>query len=134
MLIERLTTHIRHSFFSSPSNLMKSTVVDESLSSTTNVLFQGRIYLLLYGRTEREVYTKFKRFYIKNNNKTSHNLTPKKVETEITIGKDYKLEALHIKAVAKKKKKKKPTHRSICVRSLIFRCKTSKCILLSKKS
>ena len=33
-------------FFCSPSDLMMSTVVDESLSSTTNVLFQRRIYLL----------------------------------------------------------------------------------------
>ena len=45
--------------FSSPSDLMKSSCwLDESLSSTTNVLFQ-RIYQLLNDTTEREIYTKF---------------------------------------------------------------------------
>ena len=45
MLIEPLRTH-KVQFFSSPSDLMKSTVVDESLSTTpTRVLFQ-RIYLI----------------------------------------------------------------------------------------
>ena len=49
MLIEHLRTHIRCSFFSSPSDLMKSTVVDESLSTTTTrVLFQGEIIYLLH--------------------------------------------------------------------------------------
>ena len=40
-------------FFSSPSDLMKSTVMDESLSTTsTRVLFQRRVYLLLNDTTE----------------------------------------------------------------------------------
>ena len=44
--------------FSSPSDLMKSSCwMDESLSSTTNVLFQ-RIYQLLNDTTEWEIYTK----------------------------------------------------------------------------
>ena len=39
--------------FSSPSDLMKSSCwLDESLSSTTNVLFQRRIYFLLNAITE----------------------------------------------------------------------------------
>ena len=59
MLIEPLRTHIRCSFFSSPSDLMKSTLVDESLLSTTNVLFQRRIYLLLNATTDCEIYTKY---------------------------------------------------------------------------
>ena len=47
MCIEPLSTHISQ-FFSSPSDLMKSTVVDESLFST-DVLFQreSTYYLIL---------------------------------------------------------------------------------------
>ena len=46
-------------YFSSPSDLMKSSCwLDEILSSTTNVLLQRRIYLLLNVTTEWEIYTK----------------------------------------------------------------------------
>ena len=49
MLIEPLRIHIRYSFFSFPSDLMKSTVVDESLSTNaTRVLFQRKTTFLLY--------------------------------------------------------------------------------------
>ena len=45
-------------FFSCSSDLMKYTCwLDESLSSTTNVLFQRRIYLLLNDTIEWEIYT-----------------------------------------------------------------------------
>ena len=60
MLIEPQRTHIRYSFFSSPSDVMKSTVVDESLSTTTTrVLFQKEITYVLQETTELEIYTKF---------------------------------------------------------------------------
>ena len=52
MLIESLRTHIRCSFFSSPSDLIKSTVVDKSLSTTTTrALFQR--YHLCTSRDKR---------------------------------------------------------------------------------
>ena len=45
-------------FFSSPSDLMKSTVVDESLSTNaTRVLFQRKTTSLLQETTECETYT-----------------------------------------------------------------------------
>ena len=57
MLIEPLRTH-KAQHFSSPSDLMKSSCwLDESLSSTTNVLFQ-RIHQMLNDPTEWEIYTK----------------------------------------------------------------------------
>ena len=40
------STSYKAQFFSYPSDLKKSTVKDESLYSTTSVLFQRRIYLL----------------------------------------------------------------------------------------
>ena len=52
MLTEPLRTH-KVQFFSSPSDLMKSTIVDESLSSTTKVPFQRRVYLLLVPTSPR---------------------------------------------------------------------------------
>ena len=48
MLIEPVRSHIKDSFFSSSSDLMKSTVEDESLSTNaTRVMFQKKTTLLL---------------------------------------------------------------------------------------
>ena len=59
MLSEPVKTSYKCSFFSSLSDLMKSTEVDESLSTTTiTVLFQRKPTCFRIYSTEREIYTK----------------------------------------------------------------------------